>query len=212
MIQVLPIFAADTLVSVFHRNAFINYRPQNISLILPRLHQTPKYLTVRKKLLHGKNSISNFRNVMSCKLCPKSRPVCVMQLAEKCVQEELCSDWTHITAREHVCQWCIDIIKAETGVDNYVEFKGRWNLDCLYPATTLTYITERLLPYCLQCKTCPKWRKLQNSHLKEAQPIEKDLDSTLARVSYKFPKNGHAFQICIFSNYDVINHEILTSL
>ena len=75
-----------------------------------------------------------------------------------------------------------ELYKAETGVDNYVEFKGRWNPDCLYPATTLTYITERLLPYWLQCKACQKWRKIQNSHLKEAQLIEKDLDSTLVQT------------------------------
>ena len=90
---------------------------------------------------------------MSCDKCPDTASVCVMQLAAVCIQEEsACLEWTHITSREHVCQACIGVIKAETGLDNYAEFERRWNPDCLYPATTLTYITERLLPYWLQCK------------------------------------------------------------
>jgi len=103
-----------------------------------------------------------------------------MQLAAVCIQEgEQRGEWTHITSREHVCEACIGVIKAETGLDNYAEFERRWNPDCLYPATTLTYITERLLPYWLQCKECKKWRKIQTSHLKEAGLIDADIEPTL---------------------------------
>ena len=66
-----------------------------------------------------------------------------------------------------------------SGVDNYSEFKSKWNPDAFYPSTVLTFITEKLLPYWLQCKTCQKWRKIQNSHLKEENLIDKDLGKSI---------------------------------
>lgn len=116
---------------------------------------------------------------MNCKLCPvgTERPECVMQLVDSCILEQnrTHQDWTHITTKEHVCAECINFLSAETGVDNYSEFVSQWNPDAYNPATVMTFITEKLLPYWLKCKKCQKWRKLQNSHLKEANLIERDL-------------------------------------
>ena len=80
--------------------------------------------------------------------------------------------------------WCfifmLSFLSQETsGVDNYSEFKSKWNPDAFYPSTVLTFITEKLLPYWLQCKTCQKWRKIQNSHLKEENLIDKDLGTSI---------------------------------
>ena len=85
--------------------------------------------------------------------------------------------------------WCFiyiffSFLSQETsGVDNYSEFKSKWNPDAFYPSTVLTFITEKLLPYWLQCKTCQKWRKIQNSHLKEENLIDKDLGKSITLLT-----------------------------
>ena len=129
---------------------------------------------------------------MNCKSCPMGTdgPECVMQLVDSCILEQnTIQEWTHITNKEHVCAECIkyarvriafskiifSFLSAETGIDNYSEFVSQWNPDAYNPATVMTFITEKLLPYWLKCKDCGKWRKLQNSHLKEANLIERDL-------------------------------------
>ena len=77
-------------------------------------------------------------------------------------------------------------------MENYSEFKSQWNPDAYNSATVLTFITEKLLPYWLMCKRCSKWRKLQNSHLKEANLIEKDLgEKDQAFVKNFTCQNGH---------------------
>ena len=98
-----------------------------------------------------------------------------------------------------------------SGVDNYSEFKSKWNPDAFYPSTVLTFITEKLLPYWLQCKTCQKWRKIQNSHLKEENLIDKDLGKSItftfkmlplqlkgSRTNLEQVFNGHRQTLILF--------------
>ena len=81
-----------------------------------------------------------------------------------------------------------------SGVDNYSEFKSKWNPDAFYPSTVLTFITEKLLPYWLQCKTCQKWRKIQNSHLKEENLIDKDLGTSM---TFSLEPESHCYGLCL---------------
>ena len=95
--------------------------------------------------------------------------------------------------------WCFifmfSFLSQETsGVDNYSEFKSKWNPDAFYPSTVLTFITEKLLPYWLQCKTCQKWRKIQNSHLKEENLIDKDLGTSM---TFSLEPESHCYGLCL---------------
>uniref|UniRef100_H2YJH2 CW-type domain-containing protein n=1 Tax=Ciona savignyi TaxID=51511 RepID=H2YJH2_CIOSA len=103
-----------------------------------------------------------FLNKHSCKKsgCHKVGLTCCIQATNACMEASgKSSRWYHVSLEEHYCNG------KNSGCDDFHEWKKAWMNNSKADAnfkSLQTYISERQLPYWVQCTQCRHWRALTN--------------------------------------------------
>ncbi|XP_078481098.1 lysine-specific histone demethylase 2 [Ciona intestinalis] len=111
-----------------------------------------------------------FMNKHSCKKsgCKKIGLTCCIQATNACMEASgKSSRWYHVSLEEHYCNGCFEEYYRikHSGCDEFHEWKKAWMNNSKADAnfkSLQTYISERQLPYWVQCTQCGHWRSLTN--------------------------------------------------
>nr|CAB3258325.1 lysine-specific histone demethylase 1B-like [Phallusia mammillata] len=106
----------------------------------------------------------------SCKKsgCGKVGLTCCIKATNQCMEASgKSSRWYHMSLEEHYCNGCFEQFYRikNSGCDDFHEWKRAWmqnsKADGSFKNLT-TYISEKQLPYWVQCISCSHWRSLTN--------------------------------------------------
>ncbi|XP_046376343.1 lysine-specific histone demethylase 1B-like [Haliotis rufescens] len=108
----------------------------------------------------------NFKPVKRCptKGCAATTPICFAKSTEKCCGSGYTSRWYHMSSGEHFCNECFEHFYRghKEGYNAFADWKMDWSTYGRSEPTTKAFMSDKMLPYWLQCNKppCRRWRQM----------------------------------------------------
>lgn len=99
--------------------------------------------------------------------CPAKKPTCCARFDETCAGAGYTSRWYHMSDGEHFCNACFDYMyrSCKDGYETYTKWKYDWSTNGQREASIKVYVSERIMPFWVQCTLCSKWREFPEKQL-----------------------------------------------
>ncbi|XP_046577845.1 lysine-specific histone demethylase 1B-like isoform X2 [Haliotis rubra] len=108
----------------------------------------------------------NFKPIKRCptKGCAAITPICFAKSTEKCCGSGYTSRWYHMSSGEHFCNECFEHFYRghKDGYNAFAEWKVDWSTYGRSEPSTKAFMSDKMLPYWLQCNKppCRRWRQM----------------------------------------------------